>query len=462
MFNYPIFEMPVLGHRLIFAIDAILHVLISHGAAVGGSIVLAFVQWYAIKTENKKLYDLVYKILFVFFVAATAIGALAGIGIWIHANIINPVAIGSLLRVFFWKWFVEWIIFNLELVFLLLWFLNWKSYGWEGRHKSLKWGIYYAVNSWLTMFIITAILGFMLAPGDWLKSTFPAQPDYLKSLFNLHWFPSLAFRTFFAIVFAAAISLYWSWWFTRNDEELREISHKLFSKIAFSTIPFVVVFGFWYYSQFPPLAKDLLFVAGLTTQFVGHKELLIGSLLLAFGLILLAYFFALVKPKKIPFVLSLLMMVAYVFVVAEFERIREFVRKPYIIYDYMYAHGIRKVEVPLLAKKGILKHATFLPEELRTITEENKLKVGEYLFKYECRYCHTINGVNAIVEKFQGLDKEAIYHRIGNLNSPSTPFMPPFVGTDEEREALASYLYSLIQKQQQISQKLMEEKNGTQ
>jgi cytochrome bd-type quinol oxidase subunit 1 len=81
MFDYPIFEMPVLGHRLIFAIDAILHVLISHGAAVGGSIVLALTQWYAIKTNDQKLYDLTYKILFVLFIAATAIGALTGIGI---------------------------------------------------------------------------------------------------------------------------------------------------------------------------------------------------------------------------------------------------------------------------------------------------------------------------------------------------------------------------------------------
>lgn len=62
MFDYPIFDMPLLGHRLIFAFDAIVHVFISHGAAVGGSIVLAPAQWVAIKDNDKAFDDLAYKI----------------------------------------------------------------------------------------------------------------------------------------------------------------------------------------------------------------------------------------------------------------------------------------------------------------------------------------------------------------------------------------------------------------
>jgi len=448
MFDYPIFEMPVLGHRLIFAIDAILHVLISHGAAVGGSIVLALTQWYAIKTNDQKLYDLTYKILFVMFIAATAIGALAGIGIWIHANIIDPPAIGSLLRVFFWKWFTEWIVFNVELIFLLAWFLTWKTYGWEKRTQNLKFGIVYAVSSWLTMVIITAILGFMLTPGNWLKSDFPAQPDYVASLFNPGWIPSLMFRTFFAIGFAAAISMYWTWWFTRNDLALREKAERWFGRIVLATIPMTIIFGLWYYAQIPQEAKSLMFVAGLTTKYIGHKEMLIIALLGAFALILVAVFAFYLKPKAVPFALASLMMVSYVFLVAEFERIREFVRKPYIIYGYMYAHGIRNSDVAHLNNVGVLKYASFVPQQYRTITEENKVKVGEYLFKLECRVCHSVDGVNAITKKVKGLDENAIYHRIGALNSPATPFMPPFVGTDEERKALAAYLATLVEQKQ--------------
>jgi cytochrome bd-type quinol oxidase subunit 1 len=81
MFDFPIFDMPLIGHRLMFAFDAILHVFISHGAAVGGSIILVLAQWFAIKNNDKKFDELAYKILFTFFVLATAVGALTGIGI---------------------------------------------------------------------------------------------------------------------------------------------------------------------------------------------------------------------------------------------------------------------------------------------------------------------------------------------------------------------------------------------
>jgi mono/diheme cytochrome c family protein len=129
--------------------------------------------------------------------------------------------------------------------------------------------------------------------------------------------------------------------------------------------------------------------------------------------------------------------------VAEFERIREFTRKPYIIYGYMYANGIRKTDVGYLNKEGVLKFATFVPAEYRTITPANKVQAGHYLFQLECRYCHTANGINSIKARVKGLSEQAIFHRIGSLNSPATPFMPPFVGTDEERGALAAYLATL-------------------
>ncbi|MDD2833001.1 MAG: hypothetical protein PHD12_03195, partial [Methylotenera sp.] len=209
MFDYPIFEMPFIGHRLLFAFDAILHVFISHGAAVGGSIILALTQWLVIKNNDHKLDALSYKILFTFFILATAVGALTGIGIWIHINIINPAAIGALLRVFFWKWFIEWIVFNAEMILLLWLFLIWKKHplGTPGKQKVYKLVVSYAVASWLTMAIITAILGFMMTPGNWLKSYFPAEPDYMAALFNPSWIPSLGFRTFWSIAWAAAMAM---------------------------------------------------------------------------------------------------------------------------------------------------------------------------------------------------------------------------------------------------------------
>jgi hypothetical protein len=445
MFDYPIFDMPLLGHRLIFAFDAIVHVFISHGAAVGGSIVLALAQWVAIKDNDKAFDDLAYKILFTFFVLATAVGALTGIGIWVHVNIINPAAIGALLRVFFWKWFIEWIVFNIEMVFLLWWFLTWKKYplGTPGKRFHFKLGVTYAVSSWFTMAIITAILGFMMTPGQWLSSEFPAKPDYIASLFNPSWFPSLGFRTFFSIAWAAAASMFLTWFFTKHDPALRLKAIRFFGRMLLICVPIFLLFGAWYYAQFPQQAKDLFTIGAVTRQFATQPVLAIS---MTVGLFIMAvgagvYFY--LNPLKSPLIVASVMLVGCMGLIAEFERVREFVRKPYIIYGYMYANGVRVIDVPLLNEEGFLKHAAFVPEEYRKVTPENKVKTGEYLYQMQCRYCHTVNGVNAISARVKGWDEKAIYARIGSLNSPATPFMPPFTGTDDERQALAAYLATL-------------------
>lgn len=445
MFDFPIFDMPLIGHRLMFAFDAIVHVFISHGAAVGGSIILVLAQWFAIKNNDKKFDELAYKILFTFFVLATAVGALTGIGIWIHVNIINPAAIGALLRVFFWKWFIEWIVFNVEMVFLLYWFLTWKTrpLGTSAKQSHFRLGLSYAIASWLTMAIITAILGFMMTPGNWLASEFPAKPDYLASLLNPSWIPSLGFRTFFAIIWASAAAMMLTWFFTRDDEELRAKGMRFFGNILWACVIPMIAFGYWYYMQFPQAAKDLFVIGVITRRLAANPDLALQVTLTLAALSIGSAAFLYAKPKKAPMFMAILLFVVNGALIGEFERVREFVRKPYIIYGYMYANGVRVIDVPLLNKEGYLKQATFVPEQYRTITAENKVKSGEYLYKMQCRYCHTINGVNAIKERVKGMDEAAIYHRIGALNSPATPFMPPFTGTDDERKALAAFLATL-------------------
>lgn len=445
MFDFPIFDMPLLGHRLIFAFDAIVHVFISHGAAVGGSIILVLAQWLAIKNNDKKFDELSYKILFTFFVLATAVGALTGIGIWVHVNIINPAAIGALLRVFFWKWFVEWIVFNVEMVFLLMWFLTWKNrpLGTPAKQSHFRLGLYYAIASWLTMAIITAILGFMMTPGTWLKSDFPAQPDYVAALVNPSWIPSLGFRTFFAVAWASSMAMLLSWFFTRDDKELRTKAMRFFGNILLVCTPLFLLFGYWYYLQFPQAAKDLFVIGAVTRRLADSPQL---AIFLTMGLAALAAVGAVIliaKPKRAPLVAAILLLIGTSGLIAEFERIREFVRKPYIIYNYMYANGVRVIDMPLLNRDGYLKHAAFVPPEYRTVTEENKVKVGEYVYQMQCRYCHTVDGINSIKTRTKGWTEEAIYSRIGSLNSPATPFMPPFAGNDSERRALAAYIAGL-------------------
>jgi hypothetical protein len=436
--------MPLFGHRFIFAFDAIVHVFVSH-AAVGGSIVLAFAQYFAIKNNDRKFDELTYKVLFTLFILATAVGALTGIGIWVHVNIINPAAIGALLRVFFWKWFVEWIVFNIEMILLLMFFLTWKSkpIGTPAKAGHFKLVVGYAVASWLTMAIITAILGFQMTPGNWLASEFPAKPDYMASLMNPSWIPSLGFRTFFAILWASAGAMVLTWFFTKDDAETRQKGIRFFGKFLYASVIPLLVFGYWYYLQFPQAAKDLFSVGAVTRRFAVDPQLAVQITLGLVALAVASSAYLFFKPTKAPMLAAVALLVASGALIGEFERVREFVRKPYIIYGYMYANGIRVQDMPLINKEGYLKQAVFLPDELRKITPENKVKVGEQLYLFECRYCHTVNGINSVKTRVKGWDEATIYHRIGQLNSPATPYMPPFAGTDEERAALAAYLVTL-------------------
>lgn len=221
---------------------------------------------------------------------------------------------------------------------------------------------------------------------------------------------------------------------------------KFFGKCLYASVIPMIVFGYWYYLQFPAAAQDLFAIGAL-----GNKLALIPNLAqnVAIGLALFfaassAYLFF--HPKKAPMLAAIVLLVTSGTLIGQMERVREFVRKPYIIYNYMYANGVRVQDMPLLKKEGYLKNAVFLEEELRKITPENKVKVGEKLYYFQCRYCHTINGVNSMKDRVKGWDEQAIYHRVGQLNSPTTPFMPPFAGTDEERAALAAFLATLNSK----------------
>jgi mono/diheme cytochrome c family protein len=129
-----------------------------------------------------------------------------------------------------------------------------------------------------------------------------------------------------------------------------------------------------------------------------------------------------------------------------YERVREFVRKPYVIHDYMYANGIRVADYPLLQEQGVLQHAAYVAH--REVTPENRFECGEDLFRLSCTRCHTTRGVNGVVQKFDSLyggqpwDPEQVKLTVRTMHV-SRPYMPPFPGSEIELDALAHYLCRL-------------------
>ena len=140
-----------------------------------------------------------------------------------------------------------------------------------------------------------------------------------------------------------------------------------------------------------------------------------------------------------PFVLS-------IWLLGHFERVREFIRKPYVIADYMYANGVRVSALPVYQRDGILPYATY--SAVKQATAANALVAGHEVFMLTCSRCHTTAGMNNVITKFEHLygrepwDHEALVGFIQGMHLTRT-YMPPFPGNEAEASALATYLRSL-------------------
>ena len=196
--DFPIFHLDLIGNRMLIAFIGILHVMINHALAVGFIPVVTLLEYLGYRKqkynpeEAGQWDELARKMMFVAFVVTTSIGALTGVGIWFSAALVNPDAIGSLIRVFYDAWFTEWFIFVLEVVFVMIYFLRWKrsNESPQAKKRHIQFGAFLTVFSWLTMTIIVAILGFMMTPGNWLSNR-----SFFSGMANPLYIPQLYFRT---------------------------------------------------------------------------------------------------------------------------------------------------------------------------------------------------------------------------------------------------------------------------
>jgi mono/diheme cytochrome c family protein len=129
--------------------------------------------------------------------------------------------------------------------------------------------------------------------------------------------------------------------------------------------------------------------------------------------------------------------------VSEFERIREFIRGPYLMPGYLYANQALLNETPFFNKEGILKNDFWF-----NVSSDNQGTAGQgaYLFARNCSVCHTIGGINDIAKKVDGRTVDGIFVILGHTHE-MIPFMPPFSGAEDERKTLAGFLYGISNNQ---------------
>lgn len=445
--DLPVFHLDFLNNRMLIAVIAILHVVINHGMAVGGIPLIVYLEHKGLRTGDDGWDGLAYRILKSFFVVTTTVGALTGVGIWLSASLVNPYAIGSLIRVFFWTWFVEWLVFVTEVALILCYYLTWQK--WTGARKAAhaRLGIVLAIASWITMALIVSILGFMMDPGSWQSDR-----TLWSGMSNPTYLPQLAFRTPLAMVMAGAFGLAALLWTTPRGSDLRARATRVLCHWTLGwTLP-CLAGGYWYASSVPDAMRRNLPVA-LTTQALEGWANSAMWVLAAFGCVIVTLMaWGGLRPTRLQRWAYLVPSVLAIVLMSTFERVREFVRKPYAIAGYLYSNGFRVEDYPLLQRDGILAHATYT--SVRRIDEQNELQAGREVFNLACTRCHTVdglNGIRGILDRMYGRDaagderpwsKEAIETYMGAMHN-ARPFMPPFPGNEREKAALAAWLVSL-------------------
>jgi hypothetical protein len=426
--DFPIVEVPLIGGRMLIAIVGVIHVMISHGCAVGGSVFIVLLERKSINENNPRLNELAYHLARWFFILTTSIGALTGVGIWFTTNMFAPAGIGSLLRIFFWVWFAEWIVFVTEIALVSIYYLSWKR---MSQENHLKLGIAYAVMSFLTMAIIVGILGFQLTSGKWMDTGL-----FLDAYFNPTYFPQLFSRMMLAALLGCGFCLF----IFACLREFKDVSSEF---LRFSggflliASPLYLLATMSYYQAIPERAAKFISVALVTLQFQDYVRVSKAFFFVVVGILFLSGLILFLRRKSYG-VISIVPLLLLIFATAQFSRVREFARKPYVINKYMYSNGIREAEVPFISKAGASKYATWAWRGLDPSDGEEAL--GNMLFRQQCSVCHTYRGINGIFKKQAVLSSEEAALNFIASYQYSHPYMPPFAGTQEEEEALAKFL----------------------
>jgi cytochrome bd-type quinol oxidase subunit 1 len=429
--NYPVWFLPSIGGGLLVAIIAIAHVVISH-LAVGGGLFLVLTERKALKTGDSALLEYVKRHTWFFLLLTMVFGGVSGVGIWFIIALVNPAATSMLIHVFVFGWAIEWVFFICEIVALLIYH---KQFGKMNDRSHMILGWLYFIFAWLSLFIINGILGFMLTPGQWLETG-----NFWQGFFNPSYLPSLIFRTCIAVIIAGVFGLITGSFL--KDESLRRRIFRYCATWMYVPVVVLGLTGIYYATVISDEAFMNLF--HFNREGSPFITLLIVATFLLFGLGL----FTLFRVPQIVQKIGSFVLVGFVVAwMAGFEYMREIARKPYVIYETMYSTTVRPGEVDAINKAGFLASANWSME--KEVNEENFIAAGEDIFRLQCMACHTLEGYNAVVPLSDKLTERGIEAQLTGMGKVNT-YMPPFVGTEMEKKALAAYLYRVVHEKETV------------
>ena len=437
--DYPIREF-AMGGGVLIALVAILHVVVSH-FAVGGGLVMAVLETAAVKRNDRPLRDLVKRSSMLLLLLSTVFGAISGVGIWFTIGVVHPAATSSLIHTFVWAWATEWSFFLLEVVTALAWVATWGKVS-PRTHLLLIW--LYAFAAFMSLVVIQGILGFMLTAGS-----FPKTLSFWDGFLNPTYLPGILFRTGACILLGAAWMAFAA--LREPDRDARARLARILGAAGAVGLGIAGI-GWYVWERALPATVQRLFLGEkpLLAALATSRSHTLRMFLAAAVLVLLV----LLLPKLQSWPVAVLALIAGAGILAGYERVREGVRKPFVIAEQMFSNGVLVSEIDRLNEKGILSKAVWANKE----AGGRSLSLGESVFRAECASCHTRDGYLGIRKIASAMDGDLAEmfltamrddganwkaRAAGKDVKPDYPFMPPFVGTDEELKALALWLASL-------------------
>lgn len=438
--DYPAWYVAFITAPMLIPLVAIPHVIVAQ-FAVGGGFLLADLVRRAYRGESPGLLDYLRHVARIFTLITIVFGSVTGVGIWWTIGLTSPETTSALIHIFVFGWATEWAVFVLEIVSAFAFYYLWGRLT-PREHMATGW--IYALSAWVSLVLITGITAFMLTTGTW-----SSEKGFFTAFFNPSFLPQTLIRTGGSLAIAAlAIGLHVA--FQHEKQPWRDTVIQTVSQWALLGMVFIMVGGLWYLFVMPEHARLNMIRA----------PMLLIMMILNFALTLvvlaaLAWGYA-VGSRWITPPSAILLLLVGMIAVTTGEFVREGARKPYRIEKYILAPGVRVQDVEVLRRDGLISHARWLnyylsqpqidpkaPSPDRPKRERDAL-VGEAIFRYHCAPCHGLVGYNGMKPLLQPWTPQLIREAVRNLHR-TNPAMPPWLGNEAERQALAAYLVQLNQ-----------------
>jgi cytochrome d ubiquinol oxidase subunit I len=375
--GYPIWDLAI-GGSLLMALVAIPHVIVSH-FAIGGGLLIALTETLAVKRGDPELRGLAKRSSLVLILVSTVFGAISGVGIWVVAGLVSPGAISALIHTYVWGWAIEWVFFVLEIVAALVYYTTWDKIS-KGAHLLVGW--LYFVAAYLSLVIINGIITFMLTPGRWLETG-----AFWDGFFNPTYWPSLALRTGLCLMMAAVFMVfpamragaahrdrlvrYLGWWFAAG------------ALVSYA--------GYRWWEAALPGSVHALFrgAAPKLATLAATRHFALWSLTAA---LVIAVVILLLRPRLTRPVTAVVLAIAAFAFFGGYERLREGVRKPFLIHSHMFSNGLRVADIADVNQRGVLAAAGWAGQAAAA----DPADTGRQVFRAQCASCHTLDGYQSI------------------------------------------------------------------